>query len=64
MPSGNTIKIKGFALKAPVMLHCNMSIKAVVNPQPGHSILNIVFHRHGISILISNAIFKNSEITK
>ena len=38
MPTGRTIKINGLSLNAPIKLQCNISINALVKPQPGHSI--------------------------
>jgi hypothetical protein len=39
-------------------------IKAVVKPQPGHSNPNIVFHKQGIQISISEVAFRIEENRK
>jgi hypothetical protein len=64
MPAGRTIKINGLSLKASIKLQCNMSINALVNPQPGHSIRKIVFHKQGIKISIEKIILSKIDKTK
>ena len=64
MPTGRTIKINGLSLNASIKLQCNMSINALVKPQPGHSIWKIVFHKQGIKISIEKIIFSKIDTMK
>jgi hypothetical protein len=61
---GITMKIKGFNFIAWWIFSCIIAIKALVSPQPGHSIPKILFHRHGIRISMENTSFKKIENRK